>query len=97
MLALKRLRDLPNVEILFEHEIVDVSQTERHVSASVREPGRVTRHVGGYLIGADGGRSTVRKQTGISFDGFAGPERFIALTDRQPAPCGRHEARGRVM
>jgi 3-(3-hydroxy-phenyl)propionate hydroxylase len=57
-----------------------VSQTERHVSAVVREPGRVTTHVGGYLIGADGGRSTVRKQTGISFDGFTWPERFIVLT-----------------
>jgi 3-(3-hydroxy-phenyl)propionate hydroxylase len=79
-LALKRLRDLPNVEILFEHEVVDVSQTERHVSAVVRGPGRVTKHVGGYLIGADGGRSTVRKQAGISFDGFTWPERFIVLT-----------------
>src|SRR5437667_3876607 len=37
-------------------------------------------HAGAYLIGADGGRSTVRKRTAISFDGFTWPERFIVLT-----------------
>jgi 3-(3-hydroxy-phenyl)propionate hydroxylase len=40
----------------------------------------VTRHTGAWLIGADGGRSTVRKQSGIAFDGFTWPERFIVLT-----------------
>ena len=32
------------------------------------------------MIGADGGRSTVRKQADIDFDGFTWPERFIVLT-----------------
>jgi 3-(3-hydroxy-phenyl)propionate hydroxylase len=32
------------------------------------------------LIGADGGRSTVRKQCGIAFEGFTWPERFVVLT-----------------
>ncbi len=32
------------------------------------------------VIGADGGRSTVRKQSGIAFDGFTWPERFIVFT-----------------
>ena len=40
----------------------------------------VKTHVGGYLIGADGGRSIVRKQSEIPFDGFTWPERFIVLT-----------------
>jgi 2-polyprenyl-6-methoxyphenol hydroxylase-like FAD-dependent oxidoreductase len=80
MLVLKRLRDLPNVEILFEHEVVDVSQSEKQVVVTVRDPDGVTRHVGEYLIGADGGRSTVRKRAGISFDGFTWPERFLVLT-----------------
>jgi 3-(3-hydroxy-phenyl)propionate hydroxylase len=80
MLIVKRLRDLSNVDILFEHEVVDASQTEEHVSVIVRGPHGVTRHDGRYLVGADGGRSTVRKQTGISFDGFTWPERFLVLT-----------------
>jgi 3-(3-hydroxy-phenyl)propionate hydroxylase len=37
-------------------------------------------HSGAFLIGADGGRSTVRKQAGIAFDGFTWPERFLVLT-----------------
>ena len=79
-LILERLVALSNVEILFGHEVVDASQTEEFVRVSVRGPGGITRHDGRYLIGADGGRSTVRKQTGISFDGFTWPERFIVLT-----------------
>ena len=79
-LILERLRDLSNVDILFGHELVDASQTEQHVSARVRGPDGVTTHDGTYLIGADGGRSRVRKHAGISFDGFTWPERFIVLT-----------------
>lgn len=79
-LIFERLRALSNVEVLFGHEVVDASQTDEHVCVSVRGPHGVTRHDGSYLIGADGGRSTVRKQTGISFDGFTWPERFIVLT-----------------
>ena len=35
---------------------------------------------GSYLIGADGGRSTVRKALGIEFEGYTHPERFMILT-----------------
>ena len=79
-LILKELYRLPNVEILFNHEVVGVTQTDTRVKVDVRGGGGVTTHAGLYLIGADGGRSTVRKQTGISFDGFTWPERFLVLT-----------------
>lgn len=35
---------------------------------------------GAFLVGADGGRSTVRKCLGIAFEGYTFPERFIVLT-----------------
>jgi 3-(3-hydroxy-phenyl)propionate hydroxylase len=79
-LILERLRKLPNVEILFGHEVVDVAQTGDAVRVEVRGPQGVTTHAGNYLIGADGGRSVVRKQSAIAFDGFTWPERFIVLT-----------------
>ena len=79
-LMLKELDRLPNVEILFNHEVVGVTQTNTRVKVDVRGAGGVTTHDGLYLIGADGARSTVRKQTGISFDGFTWPERFLVLT-----------------
>ena len=35
---------------------------------------------GNYVIGADGGRSTIRKALNIEFEGFTWPERFLVLT-----------------
>jgi 3-(3-hydroxy-phenyl)propionate hydroxylase len=75
-----RLRAYPNVELLFDHEAIDVSQSPHAVTVQVREPSGVASHSGGYLIGADGGRSTVRRRSGIKFEGFTWPERFIVLT-----------------
>src|SRR5439155_7347275 len=51
--------------------------------------------VGSYLIGADGGRSTVRKALDIEFEGYTHPERFLVLTttfsfDPEYAQCSRN-------
>ena len=64
-------------------------QTDGSISADVRGPDGIKTHTGAYLIGADGGRSVVRKQSDIAFDGFTWPERFIVLTtpfDFEAAP-----------
>lgn len=79
-LILDCLRKQPNVEVLFSHEVIDVAQTDGSISVDVRGPRGVKTHSGAYLIGADGGRSVVRKQSDIAFDGFTWPERFIVLT-----------------
>jgi 3-(3-hydroxy-phenyl)propionate hydroxylase len=81
-LLLKRVQALPNVEVLFGHEVVDVRQAGAgaSVDVDVKGPSGVQTHGGAYLIGADGGRSVVRKRSEIDFDGFTWPERFIVLT-----------------
>ena len=79
-LILDRLRSFPNVEVLYGHEIIDVSPSDRSVAVEVRGPDGVISDTGSYLIGADGGRSIVRKKCGIAFDGFTWPEQFIVLT-----------------
>jgi 3-(3-hydroxy-phenyl)propionate hydroxylase len=80
-LVLDRLQILPNVEVLFDHEVIDVAQSTDAVTVQVRGPsGTISQHSGAYLIGADGGRSTVRRRSGIKFEGFTWPERFIVLT-----------------
>ncbi len=79
-LLLDRLRKLSNVEVLFGQEVTEVTQAEGSVSVDVRGPDGVRTHAGSFLIGADGGRSIVRKQCGIAFGGFTWPERFIVLT-----------------
>lgn len=79
-IILKRIGQLPNVEILLDHTIVGIEQDGARVRARVRATGKETMFDGGWLIGADGGRSTVRKQAGIAFEGFTWPERFLVLT-----------------
>ena len=69
-LILERLQALANVEVLFNHEVVAVRQDAQKVSVDVRAPAGITSHDGAYLIGADGGRSTVRKQSGIDLRRF---------------------------
>jgi 3-(3-hydroxy-phenyl)propionate hydroxylase len=88
-LILERLRRIPHVEVMFGHAVADVRQTEATVSAEVRGPDGTTTHAGAYLIGADGGRSTVRKQCGIPFEGFTWPERFVVLTTPYNFEAGR--------
>ena len=79
-LLLARLRELPNVAVNYGHAVVSVAQSDDAVSVRVRDAGGESEHKGAWLIGADGGRSTVRKECGIEFEGFTWPERFIVLT-----------------
>jgi 3-(3-hydroxy-phenyl)propionate hydroxylase len=79
-LAMDRLDALPNVELSWGREVVAVEQSSGRVTVEVSGPAGIERHAGAYLIGADGGRSTVRKSVGIAFEGFTWPERFIVLT-----------------
>ncbi|MDE8651536.1 FAD-dependent oxidoreductase [Novosphingobium album (ex Liu et al. 2023)] len=79
-LILDRLLRLGNVEVLFDHEVLLVTQTADAVAVEVKGPGGIASHRAAYLIGADGGRSTVRKQCDIAFEGFTWDERFIVLT-----------------
>jgi 3-(3-hydroxy-phenyl)propionate hydroxylase len=56
------------------------------VTAVTQGPGRVIaemadgRFEADYLIGADGGRSVVRKSQDIAFEGFTYPEQFLVVT-----------------
>lgn len=51
------------------HELVGFSQDETGVTASVRTEDGEHQVRGAYLVGCDGGRSVVRKLTGIDFPG----------------------------
>ena len=79
-LILERLEKLPDVEVLFDHEVTDFTQSADGVEVVTKGASGEERHRGGWLIGADGGRSTVRKKAGIAFDGFTWEERFLVLT-----------------
>src|SRR5437763_4607502 len=79
-LLLQRLAVIANVEVKFNHPVIDVAQSDRSVRVDVKRPEGTATYTGAYLIGTDGGRSAVRKQCGIAFEGFTWPERFIVFT-----------------
>jgi 2-polyprenyl-6-methoxyphenol hydroxylase-like FAD-dependent oxidoreductase len=64
----KRARDL-GVDIRWGHELTGVEQAADGVTVTVDSPERGYRLDAGYLVGADGGRSPVRKAVGIEFPG----------------------------
>jgi len=72
------LRRVPCVELLFNSEISTVTPGEDGVAVQV---GQRVFHCD-YLIGADGGRSVVRKAAGIGFEGFTFPEHFLVAGTR---------------
>jgi 3-(3-hydroxy-phenyl)propionate hydroxylase len=79
-LTIERLRAFPHATVEFSARVISISQSSEAVEITV-ETAVGTRTVkGSYLIGADGGRSTVRKSLGIEFEGYTHPERFLILT-----------------
>lgn len=79
-IALDHLRRHPNAQVFMGCEVVGVEPTDGDVSIRVRENGEERIERGRYLVGADGGRSLVRKAAGIEFEGFTWPEQFLVLT-----------------
>ena len=59
-------------------KVTDLAQDESGVTVQT-EQGELRAD---YVIGCDGGRSTVRKSLGIEFEGFTWPERFLVITTR---------------
>ncbi|MET0632783.1 MAG: FAD-dependent monooxygenase [Xanthobacteraceae bacterium] len=94
-MTIERLRALAHATVEFSACVTSVQQFDDHVEAVVEGARGERKLVGSYLIGADGGRSTVRKATGIEFEGFTHPERFLVLTttfsfDVTYAQCSRN-------
>ena len=81
--AYGELAAFSHVEMLMEHEFVSLRADADGVTVSASGPGGVVRELrGDFVIGADGGRSAVRKALGIAFDGFTYPENFLVSGTR---------------
>jgi 3-(3-hydroxy-phenyl)propionate hydroxylase len=94
-IALARLATMPNASVAFSARVGDIEQHDDRVEVTVETGSGSRRLAGSYLIGADGGRSTVRKALGIAFEGYTHPERFLVLTTPYPfggafAQCSRN-------
>jgi len=77
-MALARLRSMPNAEVLMDCTVAEIRQDEARVAVGAGD----RRFSADYVIGADGGRSTVRRCLGIEFEGYTWPERFLVITTK---------------
>lgn len=79
-MGLERLRTFPDAEVRFTSRAATVNQDADSATVTVEGPDGAKTFRGRYVIGADGGRSTIRKALDIEFEGFTWPERFLVLT-----------------
>lgn len=79
-----------NVDLRLGHEMLELSQNDSGVSLTVKDrQGDTYQLDADYVIGADGGRSPVRKQLGIELQGITHPRSWVvvdAANDKLNAP-----------
>jgi 3-(3-hydroxy-phenyl)propionate hydroxylase len=79
-MGLKKLEKYSDVAVRLCTRLVALSQDEDQVTVTAEGPNGTETFRGDYVIGADGGRSVVRKDLGIEFEGYTWPEQFLVLT-----------------
>ncbi len=94
-MTIERLRGLAHASVEFSARVSGFEQFDDRVEVTVESASGTGTITGSYLVGADGGRSTVRKALGIAFEGYTHPERFLVLTtpfafDVEYARCSRN-------
>jgi len=74
------LQQRPGIELRFGHEVVAMRQDADKVTVTCRT-GVGEREISGrWLVGADGGRSLVRKLGSFTFGGFTWDELFVVVS-----------------
>lgn len=74
------LEACPGAGIAFGHRFIGARQDNDHVVATFATEGGAIEREFAYLVGADGGRSAVRKALDVEFEGFTWPERFLVIS-----------------
>ena len=79
-------------DVRFSHNVTGLTQTADGVDVEVTSPAGVETLRADYVIGCDGGRSTVRKLADIEFEGFTYPEKFIKIATTLQIRDGQSQA-----
>jgi 3-(3-hydroxy-phenyl)propionate hydroxylase len=82
------LRRDGDVEIHFGHTVKGFTHHSDGIAVIVEADGRERTVEASWLIGADGGRSVIRKVLGVEFEGFTWPELFVVAST--PYDFARH-------
>jgi 3-(3-hydroxy-phenyl)propionate hydroxylase len=75
---------MSNARVLFSHRVVHFEQDGRGVSVHAETPLSIASFRADFLIGADGANSLVRKWSGVDFEGFTYPEKFLTMSTDFP-------------
>ena len=94
-MTIERLKAYPQASVTFSARIAGFEQHDDRVEVDIETATGPQRMTASYLIGCDGGRSTVRKAMGVEFEGYTHAERFLVLTttfafDTEYAQCSRN-------
>ena len=76
------LKQYPHVNVLFGHRFERMTQHGDHVLAELATADGKVSVRAHWLVGADGGRSQVRKAAEIEFAGYTWPERYSVISTR---------------
>ncbi len=87
-IQLDLLRAEGGAEIHFGHAVTGFTQKSDGITVTVQADGREETVEASWLIGADGGRSAVRKVLDVEFEGFTWPELFVVVST--PYDFGQH-------
>ena len=88
-ILLKMLLEHSHAQVLFSHAFVSLVQAPDAVTVTASSAAGPVTLTGRWAIGADGGRSLVRKAVNIGFDGYTWPERYSVIsTTHDFAPLG---------
>ncbi|MGQ0662857.1 MAG: FAD-dependent oxidoreductase [Pseudomonadota bacterium] len=74
------LKGLPGAEIRFSTRFISATQTAAEAIALVETKDGPDEIRAAYIVGADGGKSAVRKSMAVEFEGFTWPERFLVVS-----------------
>ncbi len=87
-IQLDLLRREADAHVRFGHRVTGFEQRGDRVLVQVESDGVPGTLEASWLIGADGGRSAVRKQLPVEFEGFTWPEQFLVVST--PYDFARH-------
>ena len=74
------LDSIPHAEVRFSARVAGVEQNNGRVTVHVDTPEGPEDIDAAWVVGADGGRSIVRKSCAIEFEGYTYPERFALVS-----------------
>jgi 3-(3-hydroxy-phenyl)propionate hydroxylase len=82
------LRKEPAAEVHFHHRVIGFEHKADSVLVRFESEGIPGKLEASWLIGADGGRSTIRRLLAVEFEGFTWPEQFLVVST--PYDLARH-------